>query len=71
MAKKYAMHHEAREIADRLVPEHHPHGVFYLADHDLEESRDIVARHGFWKPDVRLFAETMQRSLFEETVPAG
>lgn len=36
----------------------------YMRQHDLEEFREIVKRHGFWKDDVRLFAETA-RSLFD------
>lgn len=42
--------------------------AYYLADHDLEEFREIVVRHGLWKQDIRLFTETAQRSLFHETV---
>lgn len=29
----------------------------YMRQHDLEEFREIVDRHGFWKDDVRDFAE--------------
>lgn len=30
---------------------------YYLKQHDLEEFREIVRRHGFWKDDVKQFAE--------------
>lgn len=30
---------------------------FYIADHDLEEFRQIVRRHGFWKPDIQAFCD--------------
>src|SRR3990167_8070080 len=33
---------------------------FYIADHDLEEFRQIVRRHGFWKPDIQAFCEEAQ-----------
>jgi len=36
----------------------------YVRQHDVEEFRCIVQRHGFWKDDVKLFAETA-RSLFD------
>lgn len=32
----------------------------YLANHDLEEFRQIVRRHGFWKPDIQAFCEEAQ-----------
>ncbi len=38
---------------------------FYLADHDLEEFRQIVRRHGFWKPDIQAFCEEAQ-PLFDK-----
>lgn len=31
--------------------------------HDLEEFCSVVARHGLWKPDVRVFAETAVKQL--------
>lgn len=40
----------------------------YMRQHDLEEFRQIVDRHGFWKDDVRLFAESCQ-PLFEGDEP--
>lgn len=36
----------------------------YMRQHDVEEFREIVTRHGFWKDDVRLFAEALP--LFEK-----
>lgn len=38
---------------------------FYTADHDLEEFRQIVRRHGFWKPDIQAFCEEAQ-PLFDQ-----
>lgn len=38
---------------------------FYIADHDLEEFRQIVRRHGFWKPDIQAFCEEAQ-PLFDQ-----
>jgi len=42
----------------------------YMKHHDLEEFRSIVERYGFWKDDVRLFAESCA-TLFDglETEP--
>lgn len=33
----------------------------YLRHHDLEEFREIVERHGFWKDDIRQFAESIEK----------
>lgn len=38
-------------------------GTPKVRGHDLEEFRDIVERHGFWRPEVRRFAEVMVRQL--------
>lgn len=38
---------------------------FYIRDHDLEEFRQIVRRHGFWKPDIQAFCEEAQ-PLFDQ-----
>ena len=38
---------------------------FYMRAHDLEEFRCIVQRHGFWKDDVKEFAEAAL-PLFEK-----
>lgn len=38
---------------------------FYVADHDLEKFRQIVRRHGFWKPDIQAFCEEAQ-PLFDQ-----
>lgn len=32
----------------------------YMKHHDLEEFRSIVTRHGFWKDDVKAFAESTE-----------
>lgn len=29
----------------------------YMKHHDVEEFRDVINRHGFWKDDVKLFAQ--------------
>lgn len=44
---------------------------YYLRTHDLEEFRDIVTRHGFWKDDIKAFVETTQKRLLfgEERQP--
>lgn len=34
--------------------------------HDLEEFREIIERHGAYKPDVGEFANTVQETLFDE-----
>ena len=36
---------------------------FAMRAHDVEEFREIVERHGFWKPDVKEFAGAVQRRL--------
>lgn len=38
---------------------------YYMRSHDLEEFREIVRRHGFWKDDVKQFAEVTM-PLFEK-----
>ncbi len=45
----------------------------YLKQHDVEEFRAILDRHGFWKDDVAQFAETVQEQLplFEKAHAAG
>lgn len=37
--------------------------VYRIRKHDLEEFREIVARHGCWKDDVRKFAEAAVEKL--------
>lgn len=32
-----------------------------LKGHDVEEFRDVIARHGFWKDDIKDFAKTVQQ----------
>ncbi len=36
---------------------------YYLRQHDVEEFREIIGRHGFWKDDVAQFAKTVQDQL--------
>jgi hypothetical protein len=38
---------------------------FYIANHDLEEFRSVLRRHGFWKPDIQAFCEEAQ-PLFDK-----
>ena len=41
-------------------------GADGLVSHDVEEFRDVIARHGLWKPDLKDFASAMnQVPLFE------
>lgn len=37
----------------------------YMADHDVEEFRQILVRHGFWRESLRLFIESAQ-PLFDQ-----
>ena len=37
----------------------------YIADHDVEEFRQILIRHGFWRESLRLFIESAQ-PLFDQ-----
>lgn len=37
----------------------------YIADHDVEEFRCILVRHGFWRESLRLFIESAQ-PLFDQ-----
>jgi hypothetical protein len=36
--------------------------VFRTKRHDLEEFRDVVARHGVWKNDIEQFAQALRRA---------
>lgn len=40
-------------------------GASYMADHDVEEFRPILVRHGFWRESLRLFIESAQ-PLFDQ-----
>ena len=39
---------------------------YYLKHHDFEEFRQIVDRHGFWKDDIKAFAETTEGVYHEQ-----
>ena len=43
---------------------------FYLKGHSVEEFREIIKRHGFWKDDVRQFAEQTEQIYHEQEVSA-
>ena len=38
---------------------------YYLRQHDVEEFRDVIQRHGFWKDDIKDFADAVL-PLFEK-----
>lgn len=40
-------------------------GKPYIRDHDVEEFRSILERHGFWRDGLRQFVEAAQGELFE------
>lgn len=40
----------------------------YMIAHDLEDFRAIMTRHGFWMPDVVLFAETIENVIHADEV---
>lgn len=42
-----------------------PEDGCYMADHDVEEFRCILVRHGFWRESLRLFIESAQ-PLFDQ-----
>jgi hypothetical protein len=42
-----------------------------IRGHDVEEFREVVERHGAWKPDLAEFAEALQLSLLNVTVSPG
>lgn len=44
--------------------------VYRIRKHDLEEFREIVARHGIWKADIEAFAEEILRHKAEPTPAA-
>lgn len=47
-------------------------GAWKIRGHDLEEFHDIVARHGLWKQDVKVFGEVVrQLRLDEAREPVG
>lgn len=47
-------------------------GSWKIRGHDLEEFHDVVARHGLWKQDVRVFGEVVrQLRLDEARTPVG
>lgn len=69
----------SRPIWDRLTLQHQealidhelchcrntPEDGCYMADHDVEEFRQILVRHGFWRESLRLFIESAQ-PLFDQ-----
>lgn len=38
-------------------------GGLHMAGHDVEEFRDVVARRGLWRPDLKAFALVAQQQL--------
>jgi hypothetical protein len=42
-----------------------------IRGHDVEEFREVVERHGAWKPDLAEFAEALQLSLLTAPVAAN
>ena len=42
-----------------------PQDGCYMADHDVEEFRAVLVRHGFWRESLRLFIESAQ-PLFDQ-----
>lgn len=62
----------ALDAGDEVKYDEDNHPVFRLRKHDVEEFREIIDRHGCWKDDLRLLAETikeMEPSLFEQSRP--
>lgn len=37
--------------------------LWKLRGHDVEEFREIIERHGFWKPDLEEFGQVVQQQL--------
>lgn len=42
--------------------------IWCLWDHDVEEFRAVIDRHGLWAPDVRKFAETAAPHVKQQTL---
>lgn len=42
-----------------------------VVGHDLEEFRDVVARHGLWRPEVRAFTDTAVKQLSLDVISAA
>lgn len=40
----------------------------YMVNHSVEEFREIIDRHSFWKNDVELFAQTVENNIHKDEV---